>query len=121
MSEISINSTPNARAQEPPPVSGPTRHSPHSDSPDDVSKPAVQNQDKNLALQDKSQRSQPSETERQTPAQNLSSVSVQFRVDENTKEVTIFVIDRESKKVLRSIPSSELDKMQVGDLFKLTA
>ncbi len=56
------------------------------------------------------------------PAQsgNLSNVSIHFRVDDETNDVTIFIIDRKSKKVLRSIPASELQKLQVGDLLKLT-
>lgn len=52
---------------------------------------------------------------------NASNVALQFRVDAKTKDVTVFVIDRNSKKVLRSIPASELAKLQAGDLLKLTA
>jgi len=57
-----------------------------------------------------------------TPIQtgNLANVSIHFRVDESTNDVTIFIVDRQSKKVLRSIPASELSKLQVGDLLKLT-
>jgi len=52
---------------------------------------------------------------------NLSNVSLQFRVDEKTKDVTVFVVDKDSKRVLRSIPATELAKLQAGDLLKLTA
>ncbi|MEI7846487.1 MAG: flagellar protein FlaG [Chloroflexota bacterium] len=52
---------------------------------------------------------------------NASNVSLQFRVDDKTKDVTVFVVDRKSKKVLRSIPANELAKLQSGDLLKLTA
>jgi len=52
---------------------------------------------------------------------NSSNVSLQFRVDDKTNDVTVFVVDRQSKKVIRSIPSSELSKLQAGDLLKLTA
>jgi len=52
---------------------------------------------------------------------NFSEVSLQFRIDEKTKDVTVFVVDRNSKRVLRSIPASELAKLQAGDLLKLTA
>jgi uncharacterized FlaG/YvyC family protein len=51
---------------------------------------------------------------------SLSNVSLQFRVDDKTNDVTIFIVDRQSKKVLRSIPAGELQKLQVGDLLKLT-
>jgi uncharacterized FlaG/YvyC family protein len=51
---------------------------------------------------------------------SLENVSIHFRVDDETNNVTIFLVDRQSKKVLRSIPSSELQKMQIGDILKLT-
>ncbi len=50
----------------------------------------------------------------------LENVSIHFRVDDETNAVTIFLVDRKSRKVLRSIPASELQKMQIGDLLKLT-
>ena len=58
-----------------------------------------------------------------TPNQNssLKNISIHFRVDDETNDVTIFLVDRKTKKVLRSIPASELQKMQVGDILKLTA
>lgn len=57
------------------------------------------------------------------PKQNadMSNISIHFRVDNETNDVTIFLVDRKTKKVLRSIPASELQKMQVGDILKLTA
>lgn len=51
---------------------------------------------------------------------SLSNVSLHFRVDDKTNDVTIFVVDRQSKKVLRAIPAAELQKMAVGELLKLT-
>lgn len=51
---------------------------------------------------------------------SLENVSIHFRLDDKTNTVTIFLVDRKSKKVLRSIPASELQKMQIGDLLKLT-
>lgn len=52
---------------------------------------------------------------------SLSNISILFRMDDKTNSFTIFLIDRKSRKVLRSIPASELRKMQIGDLLKLTA
>jgi hypothetical protein len=52
---------------------------------------------------------------------SLENISIHFRVDEETSNVTIFLVDRKSHKVLRSIPAAELQKMQIGDLLKLTA
>jgi uncharacterized FlaG/YvyC family protein len=53
--------------------------------------------------------------------ENHSNVSIHFRLDDKTNELTIFVVDRKTKRVLRSIPASELHKLQAGDLLKLTA
>lgn len=52
---------------------------------------------------------------------SLENISIHFRVDDETSSVTIFLVDRKSHKVLRSIPAAELQKMQIGDLLKLTA
>ena len=52
---------------------------------------------------------------------NDSNVGLKFRVNAKTKDVTVFVVDRNSKRILRSIPADELAKMQAGDLLKLTA
>ena len=52
---------------------------------------------------------------------NASNIALQFRVDEKTKDVTVFVVDQVSKKVLRSIPASELAKLGAGELLKMTA
>ena len=52
---------------------------------------------------------------------NPSSVSVHFRVNDDTNELTVFVVDRNSHRVLRSIPISEFYKMKAGELLKLAA
>jgi uncharacterized FlaG/YvyC family protein len=51
---------------------------------------------------------------------SLENVSIHFRVDSKTNDVTVFLVDRKSRKVLRSIPADELQKLQIGDLLKLT-
>jgi uncharacterized FlaG/YvyC family protein len=50
-----------------------------------------------------------------------SNVSIHFRLDDKTHELTVFVVDRKTKRVIRSIPASELHKLQAGELLKLTA
>ena len=54
-------------------------------------------------------------------AGSVSNVSIHFRLDDKTNELTVFVVDRITKRVLRSIPASELQKLQAGELLKLTA
>ena len=58
---------------------------------------------------------------RSNQARNMSNVSIHFRVDDETKQLTIFVVDKKSKRVIRSIPASELSKLQAGELLRLTA
>jgi hypothetical protein len=55
------------------------------------------------------------------PVNNGDSVSIHFRVDAKTRNVTVFIVDKESKRVLRSIPPEELGKLQAGDLLEFTA
>ncbi len=50
-----------------------------------------------------------------------TNVSVHFRVNDDTNELTVFVVDRNSHRVLRSIPISEFYKMPAGELVKLAA
>ena len=55
------------------------------------------------------------------PISSMADVSLRFRVDEKTKNITVYIVDRESKRVLRSIPPEELNKLQAGDLLQLFA
>jgi uncharacterized FlaG/YvyC family protein len=55
------------------------------------------------------------------PVTNNSDVFLRFRVDGESHHITVFVIDRESRRVVRSIPPEELNKMQAGDLLELMA
>ncbi len=68
--------------------------------------------------QDKPAKKLDTETEQVGSSTN---VSVHFRVNNETNELTVFVIDRSSHRVLRSIPISELQKMPSGELVKLAA
>ncbi len=52
---------------------------------------------------------------------SLVNFSIHFRVDDKTDNITVFLVDRKSKKVLRSIPASELQNIQIADLLKITA
>jgi uncharacterized FlaG/YvyC family protein len=52
---------------------------------------------------------------------NMSNVSIHFQVDDETGQLTVFLIDKTSRRVIRSIPASELNKLQAGDLLRLTA
>ena len=55
------------------------------------------------------------------PMSNANNVSIQFRVDRSTNAITVFIVDRETRRVLRSIPPEELNKLRTGDLLEITA
>jgi hypothetical protein len=52
---------------------------------------------------------------------SASNVSIHFRIQAETNEVTVFVVDRQTHQVLRSIPASELHKLKAGELLKIAA
>lgn len=63
----------------------------------------------------------PIEARTEQKGSNSFNISIHFRLDDKTHDLTVFVVDRKTKRVIRSIPASELHKLQVGDLLKLTA
>ena len=50
-----------------------------------------------------------------------ANIGLKFRIDDETNEVTVFVIDRDSRQVLRTIPPEEIRNLQAGDLVELFA
>ncbi len=44
---------------------------------------------------------------------------LKFKIDEKTKDVTILILDRETRKVVRSIPPEEISKLEPGELLEL--
>jgi uncharacterized FlaG/YvyC family protein len=47
------------------------------------------------------------------------NIRMRFEVEPETKQVTVFIIDKQSQKVIRTIPADQLEKMQQGDLLEL--
>lgn len=54
-------------------------------------------------------------------AKPLGDVSLKFKVDEDTHDVTVFIVDNASKKVLRTIPPEEMAKINAGEILQLFA
>ncbi|MGB9521206.1 MAG: flagellar protein FlaG [Anaerolineales bacterium] len=54
-------------------------------------------------------------------AKPLGDVSLKFRIDEDTHDVTVYIIDNSSKKVVRTIPPQEMAKINAGELLQLFA
>ncbi len=55
-----------------------------------------------------------------TQPMNEANVMLKFMVDDKNN-VTIYVVDKSTRKVLRSIPPSEVNNLRAGDLIKLLA
>jgi uncharacterized FlaG/YvyC family protein len=55
------------------------------------------------------------------PIKDLNKVTIRFSVDDKTNNITVYVIDKASKRVLRAIPPEDLNKMAAGDLLQLMA
>lgn len=55
------------------------------------------------------------------PLSTTGEVFLKFQVNKETNEVTVYVVDRTSRRVLRTIPPEEMSKLQAGDLLELLA
>ncbi len=60
-----------------------------------------------------------SSTKRQASKALYTDVHLKFQVDDDTKEITVLILDRISKEVIRTIPPEELSNLRAGDLFEL--
>ena len=52
---------------------------------------------------------------------NLADIRLKYMLDAKTNEVTVYVLDRESEEVIRTIPPGELAKLCAGELLELFA
>ena len=52
---------------------------------------------------------------------NSRSTDVRFRVEEDSNDVTILLVDRLSNKVVRTIPPEAIKKLPPGELFQYSA
>ncbi len=67
----------------------------------------------------------PEKSEEKPPDASLpvttSDILMKFNVDEKTHDITIYLIDRASKSIIRTIPANEVNKLKAGDLLRLLA
>ena len=56
-----------------------------------------------------------------SPQPRTSDVVLRFNVDRETHEVTVYIMDRASRQIIRTIPPDELSKLKAGDLIELMA
>lgn len=52
---------------------------------------------------------------------SLNEVSLKFSFNQDTDELTVFVVDKTSSKVIRTIPPEEITKLDIGDLLEIAA
>lgn len=103
----------------------------HLSSISSVDKNVVQNnpaQASNEAVAQKASEQRTAETKDSDQASkrnkfenSIKDVELRFIPDNDTNEVTVFVVDRTSKSVLRTIPPEEMGKLNAGDLLDFTA
>jgi len=55
------------------------------------------------------------------PARMQMNVQLKFKVDSETNDVTILILDRDSHRVIRTIPAEEISKLKEGELVELFA
>lgn len=55
------------------------------------------------------------------PARTAPDFSLKFQIDQETHEVTILLLDRASRQVVRTIPPKEMAQLKPGDLLELFA
>ncbi len=55
------------------------------------------------------------------PIRELSDIQLKYRVNPDTNELTVMVVDKSSHKVIRTIPSEEIKNLSAGDLIQLTS
>ncbi len=55
------------------------------------------------------------------PSSSIPFTVKNYRVDRETHEVTVYIMDRASRQIIRTIPPDELSKLKAGDLIELLA
>jgi hypothetical protein len=51
----------------------------------------------------------------------FTEIALRFRVDPKSGQITVLVLDKTSRRVLRTIPPEEVEKLSAGDLLELFA
>lgn len=53
------------------------------------------------------------------PVKSLGDISLKFKIDANTNDVTVLILDRSNRRVVRTIPPEEMKELNPGDLLEL--
>lgn len=63
----------------------------------------------------------PAEKEAPAPADSFRNIRLQFKIDPKTNDVTVLMVDVNARKVVRSIPAEELQRLDQGELVQMLA
>jgi uncharacterized FlaG/YvyC family protein len=81
-------------------------------------KPKVEGKEVGQATETKAK----AETGKQANVSNpMADFSLEFQVDDATNDVTVYVVDRNSHEIIRTIPPEELNNLNPGDLLQMFA
>ncbi|MCX8025132.1 MAG: flagellar protein FlaG, partial [Thermanaerothrix sp.] len=62
----------------------------------------------------------PSSAEEKLPvARNGAEIALRFQVDPQTHQVTVFVLDKTHRHVIRTIPPEEMARLRAGEIIDL--
>lgn len=54
----------------------------------------------------------------QSAANSMREVTLRYKVDPDTQAVSLLIIDRQSRKVIRTVPAEELAQLGVNQIFE---
>jgi uncharacterized FlaG/YvyC family protein len=61
------------------------------------------------------------EAAKEASADSPQDINVRFRIDQKTQDVTVFLLNQQTREVIRTIPPGEISKLKPGDLINLFA
>lgn len=62
-----------------------------------------------------------SDSQSRAVVNQMSDYHLKFKFDSDTNQVTVYILDRSTKEVVRTIPPEELSNLRAGDLLELFA
>ncbi|KPL84110.1 hypothetical protein SE15_02725 [Thermanaerothrix daxensis] len=54
-----------------------------------------------------------------SPARSSAEIALRFQVDPQTRQVTVFVLDKTHRHVIRTIPPEEMARLRAGEIIDL--
>jgi len=63
----------------------------------------------------------PAESSKPAAPDHVRDLRLQFRIDPQTNDIVVLMIDRATRRVVRAIPPQELSKFDKGQLLELIA